>query len=44
MKRPATGVKRKRGKAPQPARKTKPRMEIEYENDANVPAREAVLA
>ncbi|KAL9068384.1 MAG: hypothetical protein Q9161_006221 [Pseudevernia consocians] len=42
--KPAGGAKRKRGKAPQPTRKTKPRMEIEYENEANVPVREAVLA
>lgn len=44
IQKPATGAKRKRGKAPQPARKTKPRMEIEYEDEANVPVREAVLA
>lgn len=43
MKRSDAGAKRKRGKVPQAARNTKPRMEIEYENEANVPDREAVL-
>ena len=44
IKRPAAGAKRKRGKALQPTRKTKPRMEIEYEHESNAPVREAVLA
>lgn len=44
IKSTAAGAKRKRGTAQQPVRKIKPRMEIEYENEANVPVRETVLA
>ena len=41
----AAGKKRKRGNAPPPKRNAKgPRMEIEYENAAEVPLREVVLA
>ena len=39
------GSKRRRGKAPPPGRKAKgPRMEIEYDDGAEIPLREAVLA
>lgn len=44
-KGPAAGLKRKGGKLPPPKRGAKgPRMEIEYENIAEEPLREAVLA
>ena len=44
IKRPSVGAKRKRGTGAPPARKTKPRMEIEYETETNVPVRETLLA
>ncbi|KAK3169613.1 hypothetical protein OEA41_008997 [Lepraria neglecta] len=44
-KKPAAGAKRKRGALQPPARKKKgPRVEIEYEHEAEAPLREAVLA
>jgi len=44
-KKPAAGTKRKGGKLPPPKRPKKdPRMEIEYEDVAQEPSREAVLA
>ena len=43
-KKPAAGVKRKRGPRTAPGRKTKPKMEIEYEQEVEVPTREALLA
>lgn len=44
-KKPATGTKRKGGKLPPPKRpKKNPQMEIEYEDVAQEPLREAVLA
>ena len=43
-KRADNGVKRKRNGEQKAPRKTKPRMEIEYEHDVAAPEREAVLA
>ena len=43
-KKPSAGAKRKRGHAPAPARKTIPKLEIEYEEELEVPSREALRA